>query len=106
MKTELWDIVAKAYGKDSIKALLLEMYCEKHCSQEYIANELNTTRTTITRLFRHYGIEARVREVLEISREEAINLSVAQLARKYSVSKSSAWRAKLKAKGGSDGTTC
>lgn len=98
MKTELWDIVAKAYGQDSIKALLEDLYCKRGLSQEYIANELNTTRTTVVRLFRHYGIEARVRETLEISLDEAVNLSVAQIARKYMVSKSSAWRAKQKAK--------
>jgi transposase len=102
MKTELWDVVAKAYHYDSIKALLVEWYEVQGRSQEAIANELNTSRSTVTRLLQEHEIEVRVKATLEITREEAINLSVAQIARRHLVTKSTAWRAKRKALGEED----
>jgi DNA-binding transcriptional regulator LsrR (DeoR family) len=97
MKMEHWDLVAQAKGYPSIKQLLEDLYLTKGLSKENIANELEIHRVTVQRLMQVLGIVNRKRELLTISHKEAVNLTVQQISKRYHVTKSTAWRAKLRA---------
>jgi len=98
MKQEHWDSIALTKGFESITALLHDWYIVQQWSKEAIALELCVDRSTVTRLLEKAGIETRIIVALEISKHEATNLTIGQLARKYHVSLATAWRAKNRAK--------
>lgn len=102
MKDEHWDLIASVAGFESIEDLLKDRYTRQEWSIERIANELGVHRATVKRLMDQFGIPLRDRASLVITREEAINLSTGEIARRYSVTMSTAWRAKKKAKEDSD----
>lgn len=97
MKDEHWEMIALTKGFDSIADLLKSWYLELKKSQEEIADELGVHRSTIASLMARLGIDIRPRSTLVISRDEAVNLTTEQIARRYNVPRSTAWRAKRKA---------
>lgn len=98
MKETHWDLVARASGYMSFKDLLEDLYNNKRLSIEAIANELTIHRTTVLRRMHEYNIKPRPVEAFSISLHEATNLTVEQIAHKYKVTHSTAWRAKKRAK--------
>lgn len=98
MKDTHWDLVAKGSGYTCLRDLLDDWYTHKKLSIEAISNELNVHRTTITRRLQEYGIEVRSAEPFTITKHEALNFTVEQIAQKYKVTHSTAWRAKKRAK--------
>lgn len=100
MKDEHWDLIALKEGFDCMEDLLRHWYTYLTKSKEAIADDLGVHRSTVARLLHNYGIATRLRDQLLITREEAVNLTVEQIARKHSVTRSTAWRAKKKALGG------
>lgn len=101
MKTEHWDLVARVHGHSSIKSLLEELYTRRRLSKEDIANQLGIHRTTVQRLMRTLGIATRKQVGLVISRQEALNLKLQEIAKRYGVTKATAWRAKQRVLKGS-----
>ena len=97
MKQEHWDQIAKSNGFDSMKDLLEAWYNVGHCSINSIARQLQVTDITVTKLLKMNGIEVRKMSAFKVARDIALNLSVEQIARKFKVPKSTAWRAKRKA---------
>ena len=98
MRDVHWDLVARGSGYTSFKELLVDWYERKELSIEAIANELEVHRTTVIRRMAEYGIKPRPVVAFSVSHNEAINLTVEQIAQKYKVTHSTAWRAKKRAK--------
>jgi len=97
MNIELWNTLAKANSFDSIEELLTERHIKKKESLETIALDLNVHRRTIGRLLAQLGITNLDKNTtIILSEYEATNLTLGQIARRYNVSKSTAWRLRKK----------
>ena len=92
----IWNNVAKGLGYSSMKQLLEDRYVTKSQSKEVIALDLECDRTTIARLLLDLDVKRVAREPVELTKHEAVNLTVGQIARKYNITKSTSWRLRKK----------
>jgi orotate phosphoribosyltransferase-like protein len=98
MNIEIWNTLAQANDYDSIEELLKDRYGKKEESMETIALDLNVNRRTIARLLIQFDICSRDKRVeVVLTEHELNNLTLGQIARRYNISKSTAWRLRKKA---------
>jgi len=93
---EIWDDLAKINRYDSIKHLLTERYLTNGHSVENIALDLNVHRKTVMRLIIKLDLKRPEKETVVLTEHEATNLTLGQIARRYGISKSTAWRIRRK----------
>jgi predicted transcriptional regulator len=97
MNLEIWNVLARANDYDSIEKLLKDRYVKREQSMETIALDLNVHRKTIARLLVQLELGPREKHVeVVLTDHEVNNLTLGQIARRYNISKSTAWRLRKK----------
>ena len=97
MRDSLYDKIAQAQGYKNTKEMLQDLYTTKGVSQTMIANLIGCSIPTVKTLRQQYGINNKSKILtpsLIIPKKILSSCTCAQLATKYGISKSHAWRLK------------
>jgi transcriptional regulator with XRE-family HTH domain len=99
MRDEIWDKIANDNGFHNIKDLVDMWYAKRNMTQTEMAKKLGCSPATIGSLLFRFDIPVRTstRKVgpTSFSRRELRDMSVRELAKKYKISKTQAWKIKL-----------
>lgn len=89
-----WNLYAKQYGYKDIKDMLDYLYNEEKKSLMEVAEVMESSVPTITKLMDRHGVARRKLNKVVISAHDLKTMSERDLCDKYKVSKATIWRRK------------